>query len=460
MTEDKASASPWSAGGDGGFLDRLSSATEMVTALRFREAEVEILRALSITPAEVSALKLLALVRFKLGRLDEALVVCRELAAAWPSDAGIRLNGGLIALKLDRIDEGVSELEVSARLAPQDPRAWGYLGFAYARRGEPARAAAAFRRAGQEERAVAVEREERAIAPPDARPAPGWSPSSSSISSPSPLESIPAAAFASAFDASPPTEVPEPAVAPNRFLTQGRLGSGGIAVSPLGAWAIARLAPPAGEPAWVGATARLAIGDEIFVRADAAVACSGAARWQGAHRRVQGRPTEEALGGAGSDLSPFCRVTGQGEVFVGAPTGRLVPLRLEDDILYVREDRVLAFEGTVSWENGRVPRSALRMLQFRGQGIVAIRVNGEPGAIRVAPDRPLWVSPAHLLGWIGQVVPRGTHRDAAEDPQEPAAGWDGGGPFGIACEGEGVVLVDVASADGAKNRAQVQQEDR
>jgi len=49
------------------FLDYLSSAADMVGGRRFREAEVEVLRALSITPSDLRALKLLTLVRFKLG---------------------------------------------------------------------------------------------------------------------------------------------------------------------------------------------------------------------------------------------------------------------------------------------------------------------------------------------------------------------------------------------------------
>ncbi|MES1205719.1 MAG: hypothetical protein ABUS79_07250, partial [Pseudomonadota bacterium] len=91
--------SPTQAHADGRLLDHLGSAADLVGSRRFREAEVEILRGLSIAPADVRALKLLGLVRFKLGRLDEARAVCLEIAAALPRDAGIRLNLGLIALK-------------------------------------------------------------------------------------------------------------------------------------------------------------------------------------------------------------------------------------------------------------------------------------------------------------------------------------------------------------------------
>ena len=50
------------------------------------------------------------------------------------------------------LDEAVAELELAARLAPDDKRAWSYLGYAYARQRRAVAAAAAFRRAGQDAR--------------------------------------------------------------------------------------------------------------------------------------------------------------------------------------------------------------------------------------------------------------------------------------------------------------------
>ena len=51
------------------FVAHLASAGELVAAKKFGEAEEEILRALSASPADAKALTLLALVRYKLGRL-------------------------------------------------------------------------------------------------------------------------------------------------------------------------------------------------------------------------------------------------------------------------------------------------------------------------------------------------------------------------------------------------------
>lgn len=462
MTDVQSSTSERAS--DDRFLDHLSSAADMVGARRFREAEVEVLRALSITPSDLRGLKLLALVRFKLGHLDQARALCREIAAAAPRDAGVRLKLGLIALKLDRLDESVQELELAARLAPDDVRPWNYLGFAYARCGDRARAAAAFRRAGSEAMAVEMEtdameqRPERAPAAPtrvevDGSGGRGTYGSGRAVISPG---ALPSTAFEPAFDLSMPMPleprdtaspavgepvddgnerepIPEERPTPAE-LSPPRAGAAELSAESLVGFAVAQLAAPLERGAWLGAAARLPVEDGAFVRADAALACAGRVRWEPAQRRVQGRPTSDALGAD----KPFYRVQGRGELFVAAPVGRLVLLRLEDDILYVREDAVVAFQGSVSWEYGHVPRAPLGMLQFRGRGLLALCVRGETGAIKVSPDRPVQVAARNLLGWVGRVVARG----GSLELEGPSGLEDAGASpiLSITCEGEGVVL--------------------
>jgi hypothetical protein len=78
-----------------------------------------------------------------------------------------------------------------------------------------------------------------------------------------------------------------------------------------------------------------------------------------------------------------------------------LPVALADDVLYVREDRVLAFEGSLSWEAGAVRGAALRMLQFRGRGTVALELDEAPVAIKITDERPTLLAGARLVGWVG-----------------------------------------------------------
>jgi hypothetical protein len=478
------------------FVEHLAMAGEHVAGGRFREAEVEVLRALSGLPADLRALNLLALVRFKLGRLEEARATYREIAGAAPNDASVRRNLGLLALKLDHIDEAIPELEMAARLVPGDKQAWSYLGYAYAKKGQTVPAAAAFRRAGQD--ALAEELEHAATArrptsnpklsslpgtPPPAAPPAGieGAPARGGTPAPTPLvlpppgssgvrpgaalaarppsvvgpapaavapapipapeptpapapvviaapAAAPVSAVAPAPHAAPVTETPGPITATDVPALEGE-GPVELAAVPLLGFVLARLGLGVSPPAPRGEALRLGVGDEAFVRAGAALAAVGV-RFEPAFRRAQGRPSAEPLA---PDGAPFFRLVGPGDVWVAGAPGAWQAVALEDDILYVREDRVLAFDGGVSWEAGSVPGDGLRLLQFRGRGCVVLRLDAPPVAVKVTEDRPAFVARDHLLGWVGRLV---THRQRTPGPS----------PFHLTCQGEGVVLFDPPGA--------------
>jgi Flp pilus assembly protein TadD/uncharacterized protein (AIM24 family) len=452
-------------GQDRRLAEHLAAAGELVAARRFREAEIEVLRALSGVPGDLRALNLLALVRFKLGRLEEARATYREIATSAPRDPAVRRNLGLLALKAERIDEAVGELELAVRLAPGDKRAWSYLGYAYTRRGDSVAAAAAFRRAGQDAIATEIEQAavagagtpEQALAGPEATgaaPAPaelaragggegalvprgdsgvsradsGLSRSDSGVS-----RSGARVALMAEWAAAPVGGSRPPAAAAARAQTAvsfalGCLGhEGGVAT---GGGATGGAATGAVAAGAATAPIRLSADDGAFVRADAALASTGAAPWERAFRRVRGVAGGEPLGTADR---PFYRMRGDGAIWV-AGAGRWTALALEDDILFLREDRVLGFDGDLLWEAGRLPGDGLPMLQFRGRGRVVIELRGAPAGVKVADGAPARVSRAHLYGWLGRVVAH-ARRDE--------------GPLQITCEGEGVMLLELGAGGGA-----------
>ena len=161
------------------------------------------------------------------------------------------------------------------------------------------------------------------------------------------------------------------------------------------------------------------------------LAGAGNIAWHPAFRRSQGRHTTERLG---SDGARFFRLTGTGDVWIAGAPARWLPVSLTEDVLYVREDRVLAFEGTLSWETGTVPGADMRMMQFRGRGVVALALGDAPIAIKVTEDRPTLLTGSRLVGWVGRLVPHGA--PVGRDGDAEAA------PFQVACQGEGVVLLD------------------
>jgi uncharacterized protein (AIM24 family) len=434
----------------GSRASHLSAASDLVAADKLADAEREILIALGMAPKDVQALNLLALVRYKLGRLAEAQATYREIAGAAPGDASARRNLGLVALKLGRLEEALPELEMAVRLAPGDERAWSYLGYAYAKKGEVVEAAAAFRRAKQDALASELEHAATVRRPPTpsfhfghvaalqrtgtgewARE-PASPPAPPAPSAPPPVRAAEAAESHGPVALAPPLpplSSAEPAPREIREPLAETVEPPGkpVEASPVSllGFVLSRLGQSPAPAAPVGPL-RLTIADEVHVRADAVLAGAGALEWQLASRRAQGRRGTEPLGeGAGR----FFRLTGSGDVWIAGAAERWLPVALTDDVLYVREDRVLAFDGQVSWEAGTVPGAGLRMLQFRGRGTVALDLDRAPLAIKVTEERPALLSGARLVGWVGRLVPYGARLDE-------------GAPFQLACQGEGVVLLD------------------
>jgi hypothetical protein len=158
----------------------------------------------------------------------------------------------------------------------------------------------------------------------------------------------------------------------------------------------------------------------------------GELEFEPATRRSRGSQTEERFDYGGVRMHV---VSGKGFlVAVCDDKAKFTAVSLDDDIFYLREDLVFAFDATLRWENGNVPglRGKLPVVQFRGDGAVALRTGGPLIRVKLAPQGVVYINASRLAGWIGRVIPR-----AVVPPAH--------GPLGelcVECTGEGVVLVD------------------
>jgi hypothetical protein len=568
----------------------LEAAGALIKAGALEDAEGLLRHVLATTDdGDVRVFKLLGLVRFKLSRFAEAREAYQALAKITPEDPTVRLNLGLIALKLDWVEESIAELEVAARLGPEMTSVWGYLGYAYARAGRVVVAAEAFRRAGQHALADQVEAGIRpAVAPPGATPlpvareereerpvevagaavdanqraegeaplnrtlgesdqagpanapvavrvdqesapvsvasceteggssagsiqtppkverrdglAPNWGRGESGFFTPSDLvpafpDSPPGGGSAlrvEGFAPAPDAEMPAPDAMETPEADPESTGVIGMprhletppesAGMPLTQFVSGRLlegAPIADEftsplAALVGEVVRFSVRGEAHVRVSGLLAATGQLVMSPALKRVRGRMVQAWLD---DERSSFYRCLGDGEVFLaplgGDPTGdgtvtgvaglgRLVALTLEDDILYVRQDRVIAFDGGVMWECGLLPGTGLALIQLRGTGRVVIAGGDERiRAFKVPAHEVVVVARGRLLGWVGRIVAQAIKppvlpgQDPGKDPGQNPGKDPGQDPASlspraadlarraslVACEGEGVLLV-------------------
>ena len=171
--------------------------------------------------------------------------------------------------------------------------------------------------------------------------------------------------------------------------------------------------------------------ERLLTRLEGVHATGGDLAFEPATRRSRGHQTDEKFDYGGAQLHT---VSGQGYLIAIPGKRAFTAVTLDDDIFYLREDLVFAFEATLRWENGNVPglRGRLPVVQFRGDGAVALRSEKPLVRVKLPPQGILFVDAARLAGWIGRVIPR-----AVVPPS--------GGPMGdvcIECTGEGVVLVD------------------
>jgi len=466
--------------------------------------------ALQLDEGNPRVLALLGLAYFRANQLASARPIYEELVERLPTDASHRLNLGLLYLKIGDSDRAIGSLEASRALDPSQGRAVSYLGLAYARAGRYAEAYRAFLLAGQHDLAREIEQNltpaerdgihaqlqrtglepvvarttsEPRTKPPSAPPrttkittgeivVPDAGDSMPEIT----IERPPAAPSREARNTDslqfvmPRTETPIPPAAGqsriSRALDQAspasaaasvaaiRVAAGGappIALSQLATEDLVR--PEDGDHVFeVSAGGALVVrllhaDSRVMTRLDGVHATGGDLAYELAHRRSRGHQTEEAFDYGGTQLR---QVTGRGYL-IALPGERVfTAVTLDDDIFYLREDLVFAFEATLRWENGNVPglRGKLPVVQFRGDGSVALRSAKPLVRVKLPAQGVVFVDAARLAGWIGRVIPRAVVPPA-------------GGPMGemcVECTGEGVVLVDPigdpAQAEAPKRRSQ------
>jgi predicted negative regulator of RcsB-dependent stress response len=215
---------------------------------------------------------------------------------------------------------------------------------------------------------------------------------------------------------------------------------GGILPRPLSDLATDDLVRPddGDDPFEIGANGALIIRvtDRVMTRLDGVHITGGDLGYELAMRRSRGHNTEEVFDHGGSQLHA---VSGHGYLIAVPGKHAFSAVSLDDDILYLREDLVFAFQASLRWENGNVPglRGKLPVVQFRGSGALALRLVRPLVRVKLPAQGLVFIDAERLAGWIGRVIPR-----AVVPPP--------GGPLGtmcVECTGEGVVLVEPAADD-------------
>ncbi len=442
------------------FLFHLYRGAELLQDARVHEAKEELEAALDLQPRDPKGQDLLAVVYFRLGLYPRAIQIYEHLKRDNPSDMALMVNLALCYLKTGQAQSAREALEQLVQLAPDNKRAWGYLGLAHERLGNLDKAEHAFDRAGHTQMAkrVAALREQGASAQQDEAPAQARMEDAA-------IRATAAVAFQEldsgelSFALAEPamrrtesgtwraielgTSVRAPSVAPPPHVQQHATQAPTSAPPrPAPAARLPRMVSDIIASSQVGPSdARVRLHNSGMVvmnvpqgfaaRLGALRAYSGTIETTMLERQTR-TPSPEPFGGLGN---PLLRMKVQGPVLLGPRSAhRLVPIGIEDDPLFLREDIVLAFDLALTFENGKLTfgeSDAVAVAQFRGVGAVVIELIDPIVSLEVTQARPVVARREALVGWLGRLLPRAMPISEAPGSQRGLLGF----------AGEGTVLV-------------------
>lgn len=412
---------------DTDFVHHLVRGSELLQGGDAATARTLLERAIKLQPRHERGQNLLALTYFKLGLFDRAEELYRGLVAEHPQDATLRMNLGLVQLKLSRPDDAVLAFRAALEIDPAHRKSQNYLGLTYLQRRDYARAKEWFEKAGNaamsarasqfaahaplqqvgETGAAMLDGAEVTFTPAEATLAPGKGPwvTGKGGGAPTPSDADTAAADAGAPDL----------VA---FTAQQR-------IEPI------RAAPFAVTPTLVA----IDVSKELFARFDGLVATFGAFDCRPAFKKFRGRLTDKPFGEANRRMM---HLSGTGRLWIAPQERRFVAIEIGDEQAYFREEALFAFEESLLFENGRVPSKFsgdLQLVHLRGRGRALLVSRFRVRSVDIVKDEPVRVPLERLLGWHGNVAPRivALAEDAGPDAAPLAA---------VELTGDGRVLLD------------------
>ncbi len=172
-------------------------------------------------------------------------------------------------------------------------------------------------------------------------------------------------------------------------------------------------------------------GTVVYVRDKGIVSLAETLTIEQAYKRYRGRDTKSLFAEKKDD--PIVLVYGRGAIVLRSDYAAVREFNLKNESMFFDDDRFVAFQGDLEWENGRVEiqtDKSINVTQIRGTADVFIGLNGSLHSIRVSAEQPLSIKLSTLIGWYGKLIPR----------QSAVRHYSDGGS--ISFHGEGVVFID------------------
>ena len=172
-------------------------------------------------------------------------------------------------------------------------------------------------------------------------------------------------------------------------------------------------------------------GNVVYVRDKGIVSLTESLTIEQAYKRYRGKDTKSVFAEKKDD--PIVLVYGKGVLVLKSDYTCIKEITLKNESMFLDDERLIAFQGDLEWENGRVEVQAdksINVTQIRGTADVFVGLHDHLQSIQVHAEHYLSVRLSSLIGWYGKLIPR----------QSSVRHYNG--ESFISFHGEGVVFVD------------------
>ncbi|MCU1431519.1 MAG: hypothetical protein JWP95_624 [Actinotalea sp.] len=144
----------------------------------------------------------------------------------------------------------------------------------------------------------------------------------------------------------------------------------------------------------------------VWARTGSMVAYQGDVRFQNKGAGGLNKMLKAAVTGEGVNMM---ECTGHGELFVAQDAADIQVMYLENDLVSVNGNNVLAFSSSIAWDIHRIQARGAAMtgglynVSLRGTGYVAVTTQGEPVALDVA-TAPTFADAQAVVLWTAGVT--------------------------------------------------------
>ncbi len=149
---------------------------------------------------------------------------------------------------------------------------------------------------------------------------------------------------------------------------------------------------------------------EVWIKMGAMVAYTGNVKFEreGILEQGIGNLLKKAVSGEGTRLT---RAVGNGSVFCADTGKKITILQLENDVIFVNGNDLLAFEMALKYDIKMMKKMSailaggLFNIRLEGTGMVAITSHYDPMTLPVTPNAPVTTDPNATVLWSGNLEP-------------------------------------------------------